>query len=224
MCTGGPHRRESLQPGPVGPAAEGSLYVGVGADGSRVVRSTAPSAPCGEPMDSSRGRPTSRPLSASSWRCGARASASSRSPTTTSIRCRSTDLAQARRRADPARLRELEAIRAERFALMERLERLPEDMVFYTQITMEAAEDPEFMAAMKRAPHQGCTRRRGVGHRRGAEGRLQGVQPPRRGARRAAPGVPDAWHPRAGLVHLRPAERSSGERLRRPRSSPTAPA
>ena len=66
------------------------------------------------------------------------------------------DLAQARRRADPARLRELEAIRAERFALMERLERLPEDMVFFTQITMEAAEDPEFMAAMKRAHIKGA--------------------------------------------------------------------
>jgi radical SAM superfamily enzyme YgiQ (UPF0313 family) len=67
-----------------------------------------------------------------------------------------TDLAQARRRADPARLRELETIRAERFALMERLERLPEDMVFFTQITMEAAEDPEFMAAMKRAHIKGA--------------------------------------------------------------------
>src|SRR5215216_675729 len=66
------------------------------------------------------------------------------------------DLAQARRRADPSRLRELEAIRAERFALMERLERLPEDMVFFTQITMEAAEDPEFMAAMKRAHIKGA--------------------------------------------------------------------
>jgi len=66
------------------------------------------------------------------------------------------DLAQARRRADPARLRELEAIRGERFALMERLERLPEDMVFFTQITMEAAEDPEFMAAMKRAHIKGA--------------------------------------------------------------------
>jgi len=61
------------------------------------------------------------------------------------------DLAQARRRSDPARLHELEALRNERFALMERLARLPDDLVFYTQITMEAAEDPAFLDAMKRA-------------------------------------------------------------------------
>jgi tRNA A37 methylthiotransferase MiaB len=61
------------------------------------------------------------------------------------------DLAQARRRSDMARLHELEALRAERFALMARLAELPDDLVFYTQITMEAAEDPEFLDAMKRA-------------------------------------------------------------------------
>jgi radical SAM superfamily enzyme YgiQ (UPF0313 family) len=62
-----------------------------------------------------------------------------------------TDLAQARRRADPARLNELQALRAERFELMRKLAQLPKDLVFYTQITMEAAEDPEFLDAMKRA-------------------------------------------------------------------------
>ena len=61
------------------------------------------------------------------------------------------DLAQARRRADTTRLHELEAMREERFALMAKLAELPEDLVFYTQITMEAAEDPEFLDAMKRA-------------------------------------------------------------------------
>src|SRR5690349_15263627 len=61
------------------------------------------------------------------------------------------DLAQAKRRSDPARLRELEALREERFALMARLAELPSDLVFYTQITMEAAEDPAFLDAMKRA-------------------------------------------------------------------------
>jgi radical SAM superfamily enzyme YgiQ (UPF0313 family) len=66
------------------------------------------------------------------------------------------DLAQAKRRNDPARLRELEAIRAERFALMERLSRLPDDMVFFTQITMEAAEDPTFMQAMNQARIRGA--------------------------------------------------------------------
>jgi len=67
-----------------------------------------------------------------------------------------TDLAQAKRRADDSRLRELEAMRAERFALMARLAELPDDLVFYTQITMEAAEDPTFLAAMRRAKIRGA--------------------------------------------------------------------
>jgi radical SAM superfamily enzyme YgiQ (UPF0313 family) len=66
------------------------------------------------------------------------------------------DLAQAARRQDGARLQELQALRAERFALMERLAKLPKDMVFYTQITMEAAEDPEFLDAMARARIRGA--------------------------------------------------------------------
>ncbi len=66
------------------------------------------------------------------------------------------DLAAARRRQDPARLHELEAIRAERFALMAKLAQLPDDMVFFTQITMEAAEDEEFLEAMRRAKIRGA--------------------------------------------------------------------
>ena len=66
------------------------------------------------------------------------------------------DLAQAERRADKTRLHELEAMRAERFELMDRLAKLPEDMVFYTQITMEAAEDPAFLDAMARARIRGA--------------------------------------------------------------------
>jgi radical SAM superfamily enzyme YgiQ (UPF0313 family) len=55
-----------------------------------------------------------------------------------------------------ARLRELQVIRAERFELMSRLAQLPDDMVFFTQITMEAAEDPEFLDAMKAARIKGA--------------------------------------------------------------------
>src|SRR3970282_1878209 len=57
------------------------------------------------------------------------------------------DLRMAARREDKSRLRELEAIRAERFELMAKLAGLPDDMVFYTQITMEASEDPALLAA-----------------------------------------------------------------------------
>jgi radical SAM superfamily enzyme YgiQ (UPF0313 family) len=66
------------------------------------------------------------------------------------------DLAMARRRADPTALRELEAVRRERYELMERLADLPNDMVFFTQITMEAAEEPEFLDAMRRAHIRGA--------------------------------------------------------------------
>ena len=66
------------------------------------------------------------------------------------------DLAQAARRSDPSHLRELEAVRAERFALMDGLAKLPDDMVFFTQITMEAAEDPAFLQAMARARIRGA--------------------------------------------------------------------
>ena len=66
------------------------------------------------------------------------------------------DLAAADRRADKAQHATLTKIREERFELMARLERLPDDMVFYTQITMEAAEDPTFLAAMRRARIRGA--------------------------------------------------------------------
>jgi radical SAM superfamily enzyme YgiQ (UPF0313 family) len=66
------------------------------------------------------------------------------------------DLRQAGRRSDQSRLEELQALRAERFDLMEQLARLPDDFVFYTQITMEAAEDPEFLDAMRKAHIRGA--------------------------------------------------------------------
>ena len=66
------------------------------------------------------------------------------------------DLRMAARRQDPADLQRLTAIRAERFALMRALEQLPADTVFLTQITMEAAEDREFLEAMRRAHIRGA--------------------------------------------------------------------
>ena len=66
------------------------------------------------------------------------------------------DLAAASRRSDKAHLENLKAIRAERFELMAELARLPDDLVFYTQITMEAAEDPEFLKAMRKAKIRGA--------------------------------------------------------------------
>src|SRR4029450_7655837 len=42
------------------------------------------------------------------------------------------------------------------FELMARLAELPDDLVFYTQITMESAEDPTFLKAMRRAKIRGA--------------------------------------------------------------------
>jgi tRNA A37 methylthiotransferase MiaB len=67
-----------------------------------------------------------------------------------------TDLQMASRRADPTSFETLTAIRTERFELMRRLAALPSDMVFFTQITMEAAEDPEFLEAMRKARIKGA--------------------------------------------------------------------
>jgi len=66
------------------------------------------------------------------------------------------DLRMAARRADPSHLKQLEDARNSRFELMAQLEKLPADSVFFTQITMEAAEDPEFLDAMRRAHIKGA--------------------------------------------------------------------
>src|SRR5436853_6572955 len=66
------------------------------------------------------------------------------------------DLRMAERRADKAQLQRLQQLRSERFELMERLAKLPDDTVFFTQITMEAAEDVEFLQFMERAHIKGA--------------------------------------------------------------------
>jgi len=62
----------------------------------------------------------------------------------------------AERQGNAARIEQLRALRAERFELMARLAELPSDMVFFTQITMEAAEDEAFLDAMRRANIKGA--------------------------------------------------------------------
>ena len=67
-----------------------------------------------------------------------------------------TDLRLAKQQNNLAKLEELTAIRAERFRLMEELAKLPHDMVFFTQITMEAGEDGEYLDAMRKANIKGA--------------------------------------------------------------------
>jgi radical SAM superfamily enzyme YgiQ (UPF0313 family) len=66
------------------------------------------------------------------------------------------DLAMAARQNNAARLEQLRTLRSERFELMDRLAQLPSDMVFFTQITMEVAEDEAFLDAMRRANIKGA--------------------------------------------------------------------
>jgi radical SAM superfamily enzyme YgiQ (UPF0313 family) len=67
-----------------------------------------------------------------------------------------TDLRLAREQNNTARLAELIALREERMHLMEELSKLPKDMVFFTQITMEAGEDSDYLDAMRRANIKGA--------------------------------------------------------------------
>ncbi len=67
-----------------------------------------------------------------------------------------TDIKLAERQGNAARIEQLKSIRSERFELMERMAELPKDMVFFTQITMEAAEDTTFLDAMKNARIKGA--------------------------------------------------------------------
>ena len=66
------------------------------------------------------------------------------------------DLRMAERREDKTRYNELKALRDERFELMALMAQLPDDLNFFTQITMESAEDPEFLDAMRAARIRGA--------------------------------------------------------------------
>lgn len=67
-----------------------------------------------------------------------------------------TDIANAERQKNYAQVERLKSIRKERFELMERLSQLPKDTIFFTQITMETAEDPAFLDAMRKARIKGA--------------------------------------------------------------------
>ena len=67
-----------------------------------------------------------------------------------------TDIQLAEKQGNGARVAELKEMRAERFELMEKLAKLPADMVFFTQITMEAVEDTQFLDAMRQARIKGA--------------------------------------------------------------------
>jgi radical SAM superfamily enzyme YgiQ (UPF0313 family) len=67
-----------------------------------------------------------------------------------------TDIANAERQNNQEKVAWLKAVRAEKFELMERLSTLPGNLNFFTQITLEAAEDPAFLDAMAKAKIRGA--------------------------------------------------------------------
>jgi radical SAM superfamily enzyme YgiQ (UPF0313 family) len=67
-----------------------------------------------------------------------------------------TDLRLAREQHNLEKVESLTQIRNERFLLLAELAKLPQDMVFFTQITMESAEDSEYLDAMRRANIKGA--------------------------------------------------------------------
>ncbi|MDM7996777.1 MAG: radical SAM protein [Acidobacteriota bacterium] len=66
------------------------------------------------------------------------------------------DLELASRRENQSHYNRLLALRRERLELMEQLSRISDDLIFFTQITMEAAEDDAFLRAMKSAHIKGA--------------------------------------------------------------------
>lgn len=120
-----------------------------------------------------------------------------------------TDIRLAEQQHNTARLNELKSIRAERFSLMRRLAQLPPDTIFFTQITMEAAEDPEFLHAMQAAHIKGGARRGRVCDPGGLEGRLQRIQLRGPEFSGSVENLSKAWYLRARLFHFWPTQRSS---------------
>jgi radical SAM superfamily enzyme YgiQ (UPF0313 family) len=66
------------------------------------------------------------------------------------------DLEKAAGRKDQSHYQRILSLRSERFLLMEKLARIGSNIIFFTQITMEAAEDEEFLLAMRAAGIKGA--------------------------------------------------------------------
>ena len=147
-------------------------------------RSTARSARSGEPMASGRG---SAHVDRGARRN--RGAAAARLPVHRARR-RQLLSGHAQRPADggaargPEPARALQAIRAERFELMERLAQLPARHGVLHADHDGGRRRPGVPGRDAPGPHQGRARRRRGGDARGAEGRLQGLQRERRGAGR----------------------------------------
>jgi hypothetical protein len=70
------------------------------------------------------------------------------------------DIALAERQSNTSRVVDLRRLRRERLEFLDRLADLPPDTILFTQVTMEAAEDPAFLEAMRRARMSAVIRKR----------------------------------------------------------------
>ena len=127
-----------------------------------------------------------------------------------------TDLRLAREQNNHAKLEELTAIRDERFQLMEELAKLPKDMVFFTQITMEAGEDGDYLDAMRKANIKGALVGVEAVTPEGLKAVFKDWNYSGEAPREAAADLQRARRPRPRLLHLRPAHRQARD-LRRHR-------
>ena len=89
---------------------------------------------------------------------------------------------------------------------MAELAKLPKDMVFFTQITMESAEDPEYLDAMRRANIKGALVGVEAVTPEGLKAVYKDFKLLRRQAGPAVTDVPQTRRSCAGLIHLRPAD------------------
>ena len=200
-------RRRAVSEGTMGSAAGRSVHVGVGADRARLP----------EALLVLLGLENRRTGTAAAQRrrraAGNRRTAPARVPVHRARRRQLLSRHARRSRAGlaprrPRRLDELKALRAERFELMERLAKLPSDMNFFTQITMEAAEDPDFLDAMRKARIKGALVGVESVTAEGLKDVYKGFNLYGDALVTAAAAVQGARRPRARIVYFRPAQRS----------------
>ena len=127
-----------------------------------------------------------------------------------------TDLRLAREQKNFAKLEELTTIRQERFQLMEELAKLPKDMVFFTQITMEAGEDGDYLDAMRKANIKGALVGVEAVTPEGLKAVFKDWNYSGEALAQAVADIQGARSACAGFVHLRFADGSSRRRLMRP--------